>query len=198
MVNLIFTSGKLSAADKTRPDPDAIVCAVQQELKYHPEARLKDLYKFFFQGAFGPGHMIADTNRARRYLEAELSASTEFDTLLWQPVGSQNRFYRVNLKLIKDGRIQLNEFCAAFIASARATTGPDLDDWKMTWLFILEVIQGMQLDLPDWETDRAEIDSMLASGTVIGHHSEIFRRRYHPHYRLVDRVHFEQLIGMIK
>lgn len=194
----ILSGSQLSADDKSKPLPAEIIRSVQQELNYHPQARLKDLYKFFFQGAFGPGHLIADADQALRYLEAELAATTEYDSLLWQPVGAQNQFYRLNLKLIKDGRIPLQAFCTAFIASGKATTGPELETWKRTWQFILQVIQGMQLSLPDWEDDRAAIDSMLASGKVIGHHSEIYRKLYHPHYRLVDRVHFEQLLKIIK
>lgn len=188
----------LSAADKTKPDSAAIVRAVHQELKYHPEARLQDLYKFFFQGEFGPGHLIANSDQALRYLEEELATSSEFDFLLWQPVGSQNQFYRLNLKLIKDGRIPLAAFGAAFIASATAPSALELENWRLTWQFILAVIEGMQLSLPDWDADRTAIEALLASGKVVGHHSDIYRRLYHPHYRLVDRLQFEQLIRTIE
>jgi hypothetical protein len=46
--------------------------AVINELKYYPEARLRDIYKNFFQDAFGPGHLIPDTTHAGNYLNYEL------------------------------------------------------------------------------------------------------------------------------
>ncbi len=45
---------------------------VEEELKYYPEARLTDLYKNYFQDAYGPGHLIPDTIRAGAYLDWEL------------------------------------------------------------------------------------------------------------------------------
>ena len=53
--------------------------AVEGELRLHPEARLTDIYKFFFQDEFGPGHMIPSRKAAMSYLDFELSSSTSFE-----------------------------------------------------------------------------------------------------------------------
>lgn len=37
---------------------------VCDELKYYPEAQLVDLYKNYFQDAYGSGHLITDTTTA--------------------------------------------------------------------------------------------------------------------------------------
>jgi len=46
------------------PEPNQrFETAVLYESKYYPEARLRDIYKNFFQDPFGPGHLIPDTTK---------------------------------------------------------------------------------------------------------------------------------------
>ena len=42
------------------------------------------------------------------------------------------------------------------------------------------------------EKDLAAIDSLMAEGHYILHHSRIFNETYHPHYRIINRHIFEQ------
>ncbi len=171
----------------------AIKAAAQAELQRYPQASLLDLYKFFFQGAFGPGHLINDREAAAQYLEEELRASTSFDTVRWQPVGHQGRYYRVNLCLIKEGAIPQQKLFEAFVASANDASPPSLEEWRKEWQMILRVIASMQLDLANFANDQREIEKNLAEGKVIGHHSETFQQLYHPHYRVVDKERFDAL-----
>lgn len=172
----------------------AIRQAVQEELQRHPRATLRDLYKFFFQGAYGPGHLIPNRGAAQQYLEDELRTSTEFDTVLWQPVGHQGRYFRVNLSLVKDSALSQQALLQAFVQSANEASPPTLEDWRNDWKIILTVIESMHLGLPDFESDKREIADMLAQGKVIGHHSETFEQLYHPHYRVIDKQRFEGLL----
>jgi hypothetical protein len=48
--------------------------AVSRQMKAYPKSTLADLYKNFFQDKFGPGHIIADTSSAGRYLRKELAS----------------------------------------------------------------------------------------------------------------------------
>lgn len=48
--------------------------AVNRQMKAYPKSTLADLYKNFFQDKFGPGHIIADTSSAGRYLRKELAS----------------------------------------------------------------------------------------------------------------------------
>lgn len=172
----------------------AVRQAAQEELQRYPRATLRDLYKFFFQGAYGPGHMIPSREFAAQYLEEELRTSTEFDTVRWQPVGHQGMYYRVNLNSIKDGAISQHALLEAFVQSANEAAPPSLESWRKDWRTILQVIESMQLDLPDFEEDKRKIVNMLAEGKVIGHHSEIFEQVYHPHYRVVNKKRFDALM----
>lgn len=167
--------------------------AVAEELRLHPRATLLDLYKFFFQGAFGPGHMIPDREAARRYLASELQNSVTFDSVLWQPVGDQKQYYRINLKLIKDGFMPAEACLEAFVQSANSAKLPSPEEWRREWRMIVSVMEEMNLAIPNFDVDKDMLAQKLETGEFIGHHSEIYEEYYHPHYRIVSRQHFQDL-----
>ena len=166
---------------------------ILEELRLHPKAQLVDIYKFFFQGAFGPGHIISDQKSALTYLQNELQSSTEFDSVLWQQVGYKNQYYRINLKLVKEGTIPEEKYFKAFIQSANTSKTPSTKEWLEEWNFILSVIDEMKLIIPNYEEDKSGLDNMLLGGKVLVHHSDIYRKLYNPHYRIIDKENFEKL-----
>jgi len=170
-----------------------VVDTIRLELQHYPEARLIDIYKNFFQNAFGPGHMIKDTAMAKTYLRYELRNAKHFDSLLYQPLGADHSYYRLNLVLLKKGLIPENEFLNAFIQSANHADPPTIDEWKAEWENILEVITSMELAILHFERDRAYLDSLLAEGECVVHHSETYKSLYHPHYRIVHKDEFSML-----
>ena len=172
---------------------ESIKKAIQQEMTLHPEATLLDLYKNFFQGRFGPGHMIDNPDAAKKYLLQELQNAAGFDSVLWQAVGYEDRFYRVNLSLVRDGKIDMDPLLSAFIESAGLAEQPSAESWKQEWDSILTIMEQMDLALPDFEQDRFQISQNLEKGILIGHHSAVYREHYHPHYRIVNQANFEKL-----
>ena len=166
---------------------------ILEELRLHPKAQLVDIYKFFFQGTFGPGHIINDQKSALTYLQNELQSSTEFDSVPWQQVGYKNQYYRINLKLVKEGSILEEKYFRAFIHSANTSKTPSTKKWLEEWNFILSVIDEMKLIIPNYEEDKSGLDNMLFGGKVLVHHSDIYRKLYNPHYRIIDKENFEKL-----
>ncbi len=167
--------------------------AIFEELRLHPKAQLVDIYKFFFQGTFGPGHIISDQKSALAYMQNELQSSTEFDSVIWQQVGYKILYYRINLKLIKEGNIPEEKYFSAFIQSTDTSQTPSTKEWWEEWNFVLSVIDKMKLIIPNYEEDKSDLDKMLLEGKVLVHHSDIYRKLYHPHYRIVDKENFEKL-----
>lgn len=185
-----FTLTSCGKPDNTK---GLIQKAVREELRLHPKAGLTDIYKFFFQGKFGPGHIIKNKNSAFNYLKDEIRNSTEFDSVLFQPVGYNNRYHRINLLLVKDGIVPIDTFYEAFIQSTDSLQTPSIDEWRKEWDLIISVIEEMKLEFPNFEKDKQNLDKMLSSGKVAVHHTDIYRKLYHPHYRLVDKINFENL-----
>jgi hypothetical protein len=170
-----------------------ITAAVNYELKLHPKAALTDIYKNFFQGKFGPAHLIDDPKSAMDYLAEELYSSTKFDTVLWQPVGYDNRYIRVNLSLIKDGTIPAKKLSDVFFKSANNSKPPAIKSWIKEWHYILQVIEGMNLPITGYKKDKKMLEEMLEKGETVIHHSDLFIELYNPHYRVISTEFIDEL-----
>ncbi len=161
--------------------------AVRNELHYFPEARLRDIYKNFFQDAFGPGHLIPDTTHAGSYLNYELQQPIG-DTLKWQPVGPANDFYRINLRLVKEGIIPRSVMLEAMVESAVLARNPDIETWKKEWQNVMDVIEKMNIQIADFESDKKAIEALLANDEYVMHHSEHYNKTYKRHYRIIHKT----------
>jgi hypothetical protein len=190
---LVFTS----CSDDSDASQRAIREAVELELRLHPRATLIDIYKHFFQSRFGPGHMIENRDVAESYLRSEMAAATSFDGLRVQPLGVDSAFYRINLSLLEDSTLSENDLIDAFVESANSVVPPSLDEWIREWALIREVVETIDVELPGFERDSQVLDSLLAGGNVVVHHSDIFVREYDPHYRIVAKRFVSKLIDPI-
>lgn len=169
--------------------------AVLNELKYYPEARLRDIYKNFFQDAFGPGHLIPDTTRAGNYLNYELQQPIG-DTLTWQATGPANDYYRINLQLVKQGVLPRSVLLEAMVESAPLARNPDIETWKGEWNAALSVIEKMNLQIPDFDSDKKEIEELFERGEYVMHHSDFYNETYQRHYRIIHKTVFNRWKGV--
>ena len=198
MLCLILLSFSLVLnSSAAKPDPELVRDAVISQLEEYPESTLLDIYKNFFQGKFGPGHLLngeSALSSARTYLikECELASGEENLCPDCESVGLEGRYVRVNLNLIGDDKIPVDAFFDAFVKSADSFVVPDVKQWRKEWKSIVSVIRKMKLDIPDFDRDRKAIDKMLAGGEYVSHHSKAFNEAYHPHYRLITKDIFEK------
>ena len=169
--------------------------AVINELKYYPEARLRDIYKNFFQDAFGPGHLIPDTTRAGNYLNYELQQPIG-DTLTWQAIGPENDYYRINLILVKKGTLPRSVLLEAMVESAPLARNPDMETWIKEWKVAMNVIEKMKLDIPDFEADKKAIEELFSKGEYVMHHSDFYNETYQRHYRIIHKTVFDRWKGV--
>ena len=163
-------------------------------MERYPHSTLRDLYKNYFQDRFGPGHIIADEQAADRYLRYELANTTSFEGEDYEPTGYEERFQRVNLGVIADGRVPYETYLSAFVRSVNGITPITIEQWHKEWAVIDGVIASMQLNLPNYEADRAEIWALIEAGEYVMHHSELFEQHYQPHYRIIESEIFRQEI----
>lgn len=165
---------------------------IENELNHYPEARLSDLYKNYFQDAYGPGHMIPDTARAGAYLDNELKEAVWKDTLLWQALGVNHDYYRVNLSLVRDGVIPRQDLLEGMVESAPLARKPDIWSWKMEWAEVLSIVKIVFPALKGLADDEKKIAENLDKGNVVMHHSSQYTEAYQPHYRIIHSSVFEQ------
>lgn len=181
-------------ACKNETKEDSIRMAVERQMKDYPRSTLRDLYKNFFQDRFGPGHIIADTVAAGKYLRTELASCDTIHGRIYEPTGYEGNFYRVNLSVIKEGIIPYHTYFDAFVNSVNGIEAISVEEWGKEWDEIESVIDNMKLHLPDYEQDKREISKLLQSGKYVMHHSRIFNEAYDPHYRIIEKSIFEKEI----
>ena len=174
----------------------AIEQAISRQMASHSASTLQDLYKNFFQEQFGPGHLVPDTASATRYLRYELQSMKGESEALYESIGIEGRFVRVNLAVISRGYITIEAFLDAFLRSATCFELPAIEDWKIRWNEIEDTIIKMGLDktLPRFESDSQAIEALLNQGEYVMHHSPEYSEAYQPHYRLIERNIFEKEI----
>lgn len=183
----VFTSCK-------RFDPQ-IVQFIDSELALFPESRLTDIYKSFFQDAYGPGHLIPDTARAGIFLNRELAHEEWPDSLKFQPTGIQHDYIRINLLLVKNGTIPRDSLLLAMVKSAPLARNPDVDEFKKEWGKVLSYIEKKYPWLPNLAVDKKAIEETLAAGNVVIHHSDHYNQTYKRRYRIIHRSVFAQWQG---
>ncbi len=167
---------------------------VHRQLHTYSQSRLLDLYKSCFQDYMGAEHLVSDRQRVKAYLDEELSTTMLDDLMPWnyEPCGIDSNYYRVSIRTIKENVISEEMLLDAFIRSANTPKRPSVEEWSKRWHVIIDAIDQMQLGLPNYEQDKAFIDSILSAGKYAISHSPEYREAYRPHYRIVERGIFER------
>ncbi|MFA6335852.1 MAG: hypothetical protein WCX48_09955 [Bacteroidales bacterium] len=205
---VIFIMSCLMSAfsfDKKPNDNDIeakIEKSIRQQLEKYPESRLQDIYKNFYQDCFGTGHAINDTSMVKNYLTNELRNTTGTSSTSSFPmvdtIGWRHNFVRVNIELVRQGKISEETLTDAFISSASKINEDDTANWVNEWHSIIKIIEDKKLPVKDSEIDKLGIDSILRLNPKAAmHHSKAFNEYYNPHYRVIERSVFEQLAGKI-
>lgn len=171
-----------------------ITVAVERMMQQFPEAQLRDLYKSFFQDRFGLEHLMSDSAKADEYLRYELAhLEDENQYPDYEPTGYKGNFYRVNLHLIRSGKIPYDVYFQAFMESAKAFSPISIEKWEKEWNAIESIIADKYPKLME-SGDASEIHALLDKGEYATHHSKKFNATYHPHYRIIEKKVFKKRI----
>jgi len=167
---------------------------VRNYFQKYPEATLQDIYKGSFQDVFGPAHILTNREAVARYIRHEMETAEKFEEEDYTPCGWQGNFLQVNLKVIADGRVPMDVFVDAFMASANGIdttlTQTFIEDWKL----IQQAVRSSIPDLQGFSEDSTLLAELLKQGKYVVHHSRKFNKHYHPHYRIIRRDLFEERI----
>ena len=169
---------------------------VTKQMQTYPESRLLDIYKSCFQDYMGAEHLVSDRQRVKAYLDEELQTTSLDDLMPWyfEPCGVNGQYVRVSIKAIKENLITEYLLLDAFIRSANSDKRPTVESWRDRWHEIIDTIDQTEFNLPHYQQDRAFIDSILSVDKYAISHSPEYREAYRPHYRIVEKVIFENEI----
>jgi len=171
---------------------DKIIKLIKSEFELHPKTQLIDYYKLFFQGTFGPEHIISNKKSARQFLKDELKESSVFEKTDFQDISYINDFYRVNINVINKGLITFEDYLDAFLKSAKLENTINFKDWLISWKYIEQQVLSMDINFYNIKEQLAELQKVLNNRNLV-RHSEIYRKTYSPHYRLVNAIQFRRI-----
>lgn len=165
-----------------------------EHIKSHPAIKPQDIIKFCYQATFGAEHLLSDTDAAKRYFIDEYDSTDPADMPLLEELNE--KYCRVNIAAWKksgQGREKLFEIFAASASdsSAKNPDKPGPEPLKSNLLTAEKLITEIPCDItPDvW---RFELEQYIASGMNPVHHSEEYRKNYHPAYRVVKATLLEE------
>ena len=166
--------------------------------EHHSHLTTQDVYKLFYQAAFGVEHILADSAEATSYLMSELDSvdSVMPGELLLERISLENELVRVNLRPFKALNLSPSLLVQVMFQSARETIPDTLMFYRMWNEFSALVRFGLLKfpsdDVKEWES-RIEI-----TVTKPVHHSTENAVSNQPAYRVVRRAIFESAFGQMK
>ena len=170
--------------------------ALAKYMKAYPEAHLQDIYKSCFQNVFGVAHLISDTQACVDYLVGEMEEldPDDRDYSLYEYTLPDSHYVRVDLHAVAEGLVPQDLLVALLMESAATPAPMTQEEWVARWQELKAAAAALEPRPDGYEREAAEIDSLLAEGKYVWHHSRRYNEVYHPHYRLVRRDLFENRI----
>ena len=148
-------------------------CA-QEQIRRYPESQAQDLVKLAYQAAWGAAHGVADREAAWKYFSREFAAAEPSDAPLFELISPD--YCRVNLGAWKKAGLPEQWLFNMFCASAEILP----ESQRLFDEYIREL--GSLLGSKRYELD----DFMKTYRGEVVHHSKLYRKKYHPSYRLIN------------
>lgn len=153
---------------------------LRRHARQYPKMEPPDAVKLIYQNEFGGGHLIRDEASVRAYLYREYSAVTKNSAQpQYEEIG--NGLVRVHLAALVEGEV--DALAEEFIRSAalcRGTLPRFLEK-----LEVLRRLTGEGVFAFDLEALDAYLLEYAGAGYPMVSHSEVYRRAYHPAYRII-------------
>ncbi len=151
----------------------------------------RDIIKMCYQAAFGAEHLMKDADAARRYLQKEYESAAVRDAPLYEMIS--DTVCRVNLSAWKRLSLPLDELFSMFMSSCSVAE----DGGELFERYIEEAEEFIKdgehsLSLDEW---RKLLEEYRRMGTHPVHHSEEYRKKELPSYRIVS---LELLSSLLK
>ncbi|NLM37574.1 MAG: hypothetical protein GX202_05540 [Firmicutes bacterium] len=167
---------------------------LKRQAKLHPSLTAQDAVKLCYQAAFGAEHLLTDPGQARATLLAEFERTPPRRVAVFEPISVT--YSRCNLAAWKERELPPEWLFQIFWHSAsgkREKAEPLFIDYLQIVTACAE--KGMlPFDSVEWQR---YVDGYLAGGVRPVHHSEAYRRREEPAYRIVKRE-YEELLPVLE
>ena len=189
---LLFFFIKISSKSSNEID----LTILREQIENHPNQTLQDVYKSCYQDEYGPGHLISNESSAINSLFQEIN-SIEKDynpPTLIEKTGIYGNYLRVDLTLVRDGIVPFFVLFRALTISATIGGQKSDKNWDKIWSEIAQAIIDSDLRFENFEEDLKRLEIISKSDDKVVHHSEMYENTYHPHYRIIEKNVFNDVI----
>ena len=170
---------------------------VESQQQLHPQLRVQDVYKLFYEATFGVGHFLADSSGAASDLMNELGSldSGSAGEPLLESISLNGGIVRVNLRPFKALNLDASKLVKVMFQSARETL-PDTLMFNRLWNEFSGLVKYGLLRFP---ADEVKVwEKKVEGGTIEPvHHSSEYSVAHRPAYRVARRGTFESTFGKI-
>lgn len=154
----------------------------REQINNHLSIQPQDVLKLCYQAAFGAEHLLQDIERAKNYLKEEYEKVTAKDIVLYESISDD--ICRVNLAAWKYNGLPV-QWLFPMLAESPFQ---DMEREKMFCRY-LEIAERIALEhsdfsLTEWNDYLKEYQK---SGLHPVHHSQNYREKEQPAYRIVDK-----------
>ena len=147
---------------------------------------------------YGPEHLVTDSAKVIAYIEQELQQDFNDDYPVVQNVGVNGRYVRLNLSVVKNGRVPANLLAQCFIRSSQTKGDTPIEKFRSQWRQVVDYIIGSGIQLENFRQDSLYIESILAKGQYVWVHSPQYKAAYKPHYRiLANEIFADEILPLI-
>jgi len=164
-----------------------------QQLYLHPYMQPQDIIKLCYQAAFGAEHLLKDISTAQKYFDAEYESVSAQDIPLYEEISSS--ICRINLAAWKKTEMPSEWLFRMFLNTASASQNGKNDFYRN--LATVETVlkkNDISFTLQEW---LEYTQKYLNGGLHSVHHSEIYRKKGQPAYRIVHK-RFLRLLPILK
>lgn len=164
-----------------------------QQMEMHPSMQIQDVIKFCYQAACGAEHLVSDIGAARRRFDEEFAETEAADICMVENISDE--YCRVNLAAWKYGGKSGEELFNLFVKTAgEKNSGEETAKEQRMRELLAEAAQTLEtlsvsFTAEEW---KKGCEQYLAGGIVAVHHSEIYRQKEKPAYRLVKREYLAE------
>jgi hypothetical protein len=170
---------------------DAIV---RSHLQRYPAMEAQDWYKLLYQAALGNEHLFTDTTGIGQYLSHELkSVQASPDEPLYDVLTPDSVLVRLHLRPFKarNGNPALLLKAMFETAATFQSSHENLERW---WRDLEQLAEHGAIPLDPGRL-RDYFQAVRREGFPAKHHTDIYRQRYAPAYRVILRSYVSELAG---
>ena len=172
--------------NKSESKRNKLIALIQEHQKIKKIFEIQDAYKLIYQSVFGIGHIIADPELARKYLEQELDSIPAIDDYeLIENISISSEIVRLNLRPYKFRNGSINRLFQAMLLTTDKISG-SREDFLEQWNDFKQAVDNGELNFDKKELKVFD-DKVKSEDYPVRHHSAAYKKVNQPAYRVLKR-----------